>query len=162
MKTTITPIASLNRRLAAFVVILIFANQVAFATDSSNGTQTSSTSSPSLNASISRATEKLALDQEPRARTAENPYFVPGIVLMSTGGGIMLLGFANPGSVDCHVTDVSISCSTYNKGLVYGGLAAAGLGAALFIRGESMKERSMVPTLKLRRDGITVGIRRNF
>ena len=157
-----TTMKSVTARIPLLVITLAFTNQVAFAGDASKDSPTLSPTSPTVTSSVSRAAEKLALDQEQRPRTRDNPYFVPGIVLMSAGGGMMILGFANPGSIDCHVTDVSFSCSTYNKGLVYGGLAAAGLGAVLFLRGESMKERTLVPTLKLRRDGITIGVRRNF
>ncbi len=90
-----------------------------------------------LKGSIAREAEALALAQTVTPGTGKNPYLVPAIALMAGGGILAIWGF---GTNDA-CAGLSFSCNERNS--VYFGLLGAGVaagGAALFFKGESLKD----------------------
>ena len=79
-----------------------------------------------------------------RAARDENPHKAAAITLLSAGAGLVILGFTMPSGVEC--TDnstsrtISIDCGTKaNKGLLFAGVGAAGLGGFLYMKGERQR-----------------------
>ena len=69
--------------------------------------------------------------------------------MIGGGAALALLAFVNPTGATCTdrstATTVSVSCgTTANKGLLFGGLGAAGVGAALLVRGEQLRSQTAI------------------
>jgi hypothetical protein len=115
-----------------------------------------------------RSSIPAAVDAEAAAQTrqrgrGENELIVPGIVLISGGAGLALLGVIYPSGAKCEETggrNFGIQCgTTANKGLLFTGLGAAALGGYLIMRGEKQRNRPFVaPTA----GGIVAGHRLSF
>lgn len=90
-----------------------------------------------LMASATKAATEAAQTQRPAAR-GQNPYKTPGIILLSAGAGLTLLAFLAPSGVSCQETGrglFDVSCgTTTNKGLLFGGLGAMGVGGFLLMK----------------------------
>jgi len=87
-------------------------------------------------------TDAAVADAQARSRRAraENPYKMPGLVLLSAGAALTLFGFIFPSGVEC--TDrggafsLDVQCGTKaNKGLLFTGIGAAGVGTFLMMKG---------------------------
>lgn len=91
---------------------------------------------------------------------------IPGIALVGGGALLMLLGFMSTSGVECTVGEtrsgtITSGCdSKSNKGLIFAGLGAAGLGGVLIMRGE--KQRNSAPYIMPTAGGVAVGQRLSF
>lgn len=118
------------RRAAAMVLVMVMAASPVMAGD--------------LSKSVKTAVEREMAQSRPAAR-GENPYKIAAIGLMGGGATLTILAFTNPTGVECSdkggLTSYSVECGTKaNKGLLFSGIGAIGLGAFLFWKGE--RERS--------------------
>ena len=113
-----------------------------------------SSSVPNLKTSIAREAKALALLQT-SSGTGTNKYFWPGIAMMA-GGGIMLVKGLSEDAITCTtVGQYGFDCGAGKAyGLAFGGLAVAGVGALLFIRGEMLKDRRFVPLIDIKPHGV--------
>lgn len=105
---------------------------------------------PVLRRSIDNAATRFAQAASRPAARGENPYMVPGLVLISGGGVLTLYAFLSPSGVECSDTSTrntfSVECGTKaNKGLLFTGLGAAGVGVLLLMKGE--KHRNASPSI---------------
>ena len=91
--------------------------------------------------------------QRPAAR-GENPYMLPGLILVGGGAALSVIGFTVQTGVKCTEDVSSFECgTTANKGLVFSGVAIAGVGAALIVIGQG---KSGMPTLAPRPRGFEI------
>ena len=84
---------------------------------------------------------------------------VPGVVLLSAGGGLAILSFLAPTGISCKdqstSTTFNFDCgTTANKGLLFGGLGAMAVGGLLLMKGERDRNRS--PELVFHPGGVMV------
>lgn len=106
--------------------------------------------SPAFAQSIQKAIKaeavRAAQTQRPAAR-GRNPYQTPAIVLLGVGAGLFVLAFVSPSGFKCDADDdFNVDCgTTANKGLLFGGLGAAGVGAYLYFKGENMRGPNIKP-----------------
>lgn len=111
--------------------------------------------------SIARATGRAANASE-QARSAargENPYLVPGLVLVGGGATLALWGLLSTTGVECTSDPLAINVkcdTTSNKGLTFAGLGAAGVGAILLWRGEQQRHQ---PEIVVQRGKVAVAQR---
>ena len=97
--------------------------------------------------------------QRPAAR-GENPYMLPGLILLGGGATLSVLGFMDKTGVECSSDFETVECGTKaNKGLIVSGLALAGVGAAVLVVGEG--KRGM-PSVSPRPGGFVVRHRVTF
>jgi hypothetical protein len=100
-----------------------------------------SASAADLPAAISKAANEAAAAQaRPNAKgnNDDNPYFWPGVALMSAGGLVFLYGVTHDTGVECAFTVVAANCgTTKSKATIFTGLGMAGVGAFLFYKGRS-------------------------
>jgi hypothetical protein len=117
----------------------------------------------SLRESANEAAIRLAETQRPAAG-GRNPYQTPSLVLMGLGGTLTVLSFLAPSGVSCRETGpglIDIECGTQaNKGLLFSGLGAVGLGAYLWMKGD--KQRAAQPILTPTPGGIALQHRFRF
>lgn len=72
---------------------------------------------------------------------------------MGVGGGLTVYGLTHTTGVECDFGNANLGCkTTRSKGLVFGGLGAAGVGLWLFMRGE--RQRNVMPSISF--DGRTI------
>lgn len=94
--------------------------------------------------------------QPTQASRPDNPHKLPAIALMGGGAGLIVLAFLNPSGVECSsdVNVTKVECGTKsNKGLLFGGVAAAGLGGYLYWKGE--RQRAL-PQIAVHGSGLMV------
>lgn len=132
------------KRLAAASLVLGLLPSAAFA--------------QSIRESAAKEVAKLAQAQTQRPSSAgENPYRTPAIVLMGGGAALALVGLEMKSCSIGIGTDYSVNCGS-NKGVMFAGLGAAGLGAVLFARGESQRR----PFIAAIPGGVYIGKRIKF
>lgn len=108
-----------------------------------------------LGPSIDRAAKALAAQPQRPAARGDNPYLIPGVVLIGAGGTVLLYGLVHDTGVSCDATLLSVNCeTTKSKGTIIAGAAIAGVGAILLMRGE--RDRSRSPELVFRPGGVMV------
>lgn len=105
-----------------------------------------STFAQSIRDAVQGEAIRLAQSQRPAAR-GRNPYSTPALVLIGGGAGLFVLAFLAPSGVDCDVdNDFNVDCgTTANKGLLFSGLGAMGVGAYLYFKGENMRGPNIKP-----------------
>ena len=87
-----------------------------------------------------------------RAARDENPHKVLALGLIGAGATLAILAFVMPSGVECRETGPSVfslECGTKaNKGLLFAGLGAAGLGGIMYMKGERQRAApSITPTI---------------
>lgn len=88
---------------------------------------------------VKAVVEAEAQSQRPAAR-GENPYMLPGLILLGGGATLSVLGFVDKTGVECTGDLFTVDCGTKaNKGLIVSGLAVAGVGAAVLVVGEGKR-----------------------
>ncbi len=104
-----------------------------------------------LASSIASAAKEAAAAAQARPNAAgnndENPYFLPGVILLSAGGVVALYGMTHDTGVSCNTTGTnrgsSFSCgTTKSKGTIIAGLGIAGVGGYLLFKGNQQKKSS--------------------
>lgn len=113
--------------------------------------------------SIDKAVAEEAQAATRRAARDENPHKGAAITLLSAGAGLVLLGFVMPSGAECKETNSSlygIECGTKaNKGLLFAGLGAAGLGGFMYMKGEQQRA---TPSIMTTAGGVVVRSRVRF
>lgn len=102
--------------------------------------------------SIDKAAAEAAQTSRRQAARDQNPHKVLALSLIGAGATLAILGFVTPAGVEC--SDVSTSrtysveCGTKaNKGLLFSGAGAIGLGGILYMKGERQRSTpSITPT----------------
>ena len=99
--------------------------------------------------SIKREAERAAQQSNRPAARGDNPYMLPGVILIGGGATLMLFGFLDTTSVTCTdkggATSINVSCdSGHNNGLIVAGLAAMGAGGFLLWKGENGRSPELV------------------
>lgn len=108
---------------------------------------------PSFAQSILALAERaVAAELQRPASQGRNPHATPAIVLMGAGASLVALAFIAPSGVSCEDTGrnlADISCGTHaNKGLLFTGIGAAGVGVFLWMKGDRQRQSqpSVAPT----------------
>ena len=100
---------------------------------------------PILVGALEAAAREAAMQRGGRTRRS-NPYGTASYVLMGAGGVMTLYGMLYRGAKCEYDPTTFIDCKrTANKGLLFSGLGAAGLGVWLFVKGEG--QRNTVPSV---------------
>jgi hypothetical protein len=86
---------------------------------------------------------RLTATQRPAAR-GRNPYATHSLVLVGTGGTLMLMAAILPPGLDCGADFFEPRRETGHTGLMLTGLAAAGLGLAFYLQGERRRSPNIV------------------
>lgn len=116
--------------------------------------------------SIPGAVERNLAEQARQRGRGDNPMMIPGIALIGGGGLLMALGLMSSSGVECTVGEsrsgaITGGCDTKsNKGLIFAGLGAAGVGGFLLMRGA--KQRNSSPYIMPTVGGVSVGQRLSF
>lgn len=90
----------------------------------------------------------------------DNPYFWPGVLLMSGGGLVALYGMMHDTGVSCSTSSArssatSLSCgTTKSKATIFTGIGMLGAGAFIFYKGKNQPAVVFGPRL--------VGVRQQF
>jgi hypothetical protein len=117
----------------------------------------------SIRSSIPAAAAAAGAAQARQRGRGENPMMVPGLVLMGGGASLATLAMLAPSGVKCKDTggrSFGVECgTTANKGLLFTGLGAVGVGGYLIMRGEKQRSAPFVaPTV----GGVVAGHRFTF
>lgn len=114
--------------------------------------------------SIDKAVAEQA--QAPRRRAArdENPHKVAALTLLGVGATLAVLGFVLPSGAECTDSSTSrgfaVECGTKaNKGLLFAGVGAAGLGGFLYMKGERQRA---APSITATAGGVIIRQRVRF
>ncbi len=76
----------------------------------------------------------------------DNPYFLPGVVLMAVGASVALYGMTHDTGVACSgIGTVGLSCGvTKSKATIFTGVGIAGVGAYLFYKGKAKSSPQII------------------
>lgn len=134
-----------RRLIAAFLVLSFGVSSRLFA----------QTPTERLGPSIERAARALAAQAQRPAARGDNPYLIPGVVLIGTGGTVLLYGLVHDTGVSCDGTLFTVNCqTTKSKGTIIAGAAIAGVGAILLMKGE--QDRSPSPEVVFGAGGVMI------
>lgn len=88
----------------------------------------------------------------------DDPYRLPGFIMLIGGGVLAIAGAADDTGVQCETSAGSFDCSTTkNKGLIFTGLGLAGVGSYFLLR-----QRGRSPSIEFGYDSVTVQQRLSF
>ena len=129
------------RTVSAFLVLCLGATP-AFA----DSVPTQHRLSDGIAAAVSRlsSAENRQLTRQ-SSQDEDNPYFLPGIVLLAGGGLLLLYGAIHESGAECTSTVNSFNCrTTHSTGVIVAGAAVAGVGGYLLYKGNQRRRSPQI------------------